>query len=459
MSKPLSKSIKRFFGIGDLGFSFMTSVEMSFFAAFLTDYAAFPLALAGIIMTVTSTVDTILAPIYGIIIDRSNLKWGRYRSWLLIGPPLVVLLYPFQFTKIGSDLTAAVIICAGFILSHIVWNIFWVSNLSLISVLANNPEERMFLSSRRTQYSSISRIFFSYIGLPLILFLGRLTGNQIMGFTLTAALMASFAMIGYWIVFKITDGYEDTTDSGTQTVAKKAKKASFGEMANVILGNPPLLVHMLVDFCSGVGRNMLAALAFYYYRYTVNQINLMSLHLLVQAISALLGALSVPYFAKFIKDTKKRFIFYLSAMAVSLILAGLVGGSNPYAFMGLMALNSFFQTSLMSTNPLMYSNTIVYGEWKTGNKLAGLIMGFSNLPLKAGIIMRGIVVTAGLGFFGFVANEAATPQVANGIVILMTFAPAALLLLAAAISGVFYKLSDKRCVEMQTEIDTKVAEA
>jgi GPH family glycoside/pentoside/hexuronide:cation symporter len=458
MSKPLSKSLKRFFGVGDLGFAFMTSMQMSFFAAFLTDYAMFPLALAGAIMTITSTIDTIFAPMPGIIIDRSNFKWGRYRSWLLIGPPLVVLLHPFQYTKIGSDMTAAIIISVSFILSHIIWNIFWVSNLSLISVLANSPADRMLLSSRRTQYQSVSRILFSYIGLPLILFFGRVTNNQIMGFTITSALMASLAMIGYWVVFRITDGYEETRATRSQTEAKRtAAKTSFNEMVKVILENPPLLVHMFVDFCAGVGRNMLTALAFYYYRYTVNMVSLMSLHLLLLAIASLLGALFVPYFAKFVRDTKKQYMFYSSAMAVCLVAAGFIGGSSVYAFMAFCTLSSFFQQSSMATNPLMYSNTIVYSEWKTGHKLAGLIMGFSNLPLKAGIIMRGVVVAGGLGYLGFVANQDPTPRLANGIVALMTFAPAALLLFSTVISGVFYKLDDERVVEMQLEIDSRSA--
>ena len=58
-TQKLSKRQLYTFGVGDFGFNAMISMETMFFAAFLTDYAKFPLALAGIIMTITSCADTI----------------------------------------------------------------------------------------------------------------------------------------------------------------------------------------------------------------------------------------------------------------------------------------------------------------------------------------------------------------------------------------------------------------
>lgn len=39
MKKPLSDAIKKFYGIGDFGFSLMTQVELYFFMFFLTNVA------------------------------------------------------------------------------------------------------------------------------------------------------------------------------------------------------------------------------------------------------------------------------------------------------------------------------------------------------------------------------------------------------------------------------------
>ncbi|MCR3922355.1 MAG: MFS transporter, partial [Firmicutes bacterium] len=115
--KPISKALKTFYGIGDMGFSLMTSVELFFFVFFLTNVAQFSLAMVAVIGSVTSIVDAILSPFYGAIISGTKpLRWGRNRSWLLIAPPLVVVLFMFQFTRIGpTELISAVIVSLGFI--------------------------------------------------------------------------------------------------------------------------------------------------------------------------------------------------------------------------------------------------------------------------------------------------------------------------------------------------------
>ena len=90
--KRINSKIKNFFGLGDAGFSFMTTVETSFFLIFLTDVANLPLAWAAIISTLTGVCDTVSAIVAGAIVDKCNLKHGKYRSWLLYGPPFVLSL-------------------------------------------------------------------------------------------------------------------------------------------------------------------------------------------------------------------------------------------------------------------------------------------------------------------------------------------------------------------------------
>lgn len=52
--KPISKGLKTFFGVGDLGFNWMTNIETYYYAYFLTNIAQFPLALVTVIQTIGS---------------------------------------------------------------------------------------------------------------------------------------------------------------------------------------------------------------------------------------------------------------------------------------------------------------------------------------------------------------------------------------------------------------------
>ncbi|PKM45991.1 MAG: Na+/melibiose symporter and related transporter, partial [Firmicutes bacterium HGW-Firmicutes-6] len=146
--KPLSSGLKKFFGIGDLGFTLMSNVEVFYFAYFLTNIAKFDLGTTAIIMTLTSTVDMVLSPFYGGFIDALKpMKWGKYRSYLLVIPPLVVVLYTMMFTVIGTGIVPMIIICVAFITSHVAWNFSYVANIALIPTISTSPEDRTQLSA------------------------------------------------------------------------------------------------------------------------------------------------------------------------------------------------------------------------------------------------------------------------------------------------------------------------
>ena len=111
MKKDLSKSLKIFYGIGDLLFTLMSSIEGYFFTFFLTNLAMFPLATVAFITTVASTIDACISWVYGAILNSVKpMKYGRYRSWLILLPWTVPFIYAFQFMKIGDGTISIVII-------------------------------------------------------------------------------------------------------------------------------------------------------------------------------------------------------------------------------------------------------------------------------------------------------------------------------------------------------------
>ena len=65
----ISRSLKRFFGVGDFGFSFMTNIETYYFTYFLTNIEADSLTILTMIKTIASVVDAALFSINGIILD------------------------------------------------------------------------------------------------------------------------------------------------------------------------------------------------------------------------------------------------------------------------------------------------------------------------------------------------------------------------------------------------------
>ena len=162
MADRLSKPVLYTFGVGDLFFSLMVNMEVYYFAAFLTDFAQFSVVAANLILYITGAADIICALLAGIILQKVTLKFGgKYRSWLLVGPPIVAPLFILQFSRLGSASMAAVIITLGFIASHLVFNVVFAATGSMVGTLSQRPDERTILSSSRAQGMSAAGLIFS----------------------------------------------------------------------------------------------------------------------------------------------------------------------------------------------------------------------------------------------------------------------------------------------------------
>jgi GPH family glycoside/pentoside/hexuronide:cation symporter len=83
-----------------------------------------------------------------------------------------------------------------------------------------------------------------------------------------------------------------------------------------------------------------------------------------------------------------------------------------------------------------------YSEWKTGRRATGLVFSASSMSQKFGWTMGSALVGFLLSFFGYVADAIQSARALQGMMLMMSFLPAA----GAAISGLFmmiYPLDEK----------------
>lgn len=372
-------------------------------------------------------------------------------------PPIVIILYMFQFTKIGPDPIAAFIICAGFILSHIAWNIPWVANVALIPLLATNPDEAALLASRRATYTALAGIVFSYMGSPLAEYLGQVTNNEVLGYTLLAGLTALIMTICYWIVFRITEGYEQTGAEVTQN-ASTAQKVSLSVMWKSLVQNPPLIVLLISDFFRYMVNFVMTAAAAYYFTYVAQNMALMPIYLLVGSIAQMVGSHIAASVAKKL-STRNASVYSLFGLAASLILCKFVA-MNLTMFFVVVVIARVFLGILTSVMVGLYSDVSIYAQWKTGEDASPFVMGLMTVSLKLAVISRGTVIPFVLAAVGFTPE--ADPMTASlalktAVINVFLFIPGIFALIAGVILALGYNLTRERVVEMQNEINQRKA--
>ena len=465
--KPLSRALKMFYGVGDCGFTLMTNVETYYFNFFLTNLAQFSTGVATTIATVMSFVDAALSWIYGAILNSIKpKKWGRYRSWLVLAPWIVPFLYAFQFIKIGDNMMlSAVLVTAAAIVSHVAWNLPYVANVSMIAVAGKTPEDRAQLASTRAAWANFSKIIFSFIAPPLATVFAGIVGetNQ---YGAVAFVLGCVMAVLYFSHFKMFDGYEEMPTEEELEAMKKAKaeadknRTSGLDLVKALFTNPPLLILMLADLSKWAFNFVCGGIAIYYFTYVAQDAGMLATYILITNVACVNGS----YVAKNISNvlsTRMTTILTFVFMAVVLFAARFMF-SNMWVVIVLCALAQFGYGIAYACTPALYADTIVYSEWKTGKNATGWISGLQNVPLKIGVLLRGIVIGAVLGAAGFSADidpSAATLALQEGICNGFMTIPAILLLVSAALLFFGFRITKDKVEQYQREIDARNASA
>ena len=455
--KGLSKMLKRFYGVGDCGFTLMSNIESYYFSFFLTNLAQFSLPMVTLITTISSTVDAALSWIYGAILNSIKpLKWGRYRSWLVVIPWLVPFLYAFQFVKIGDGWVSAIIIIVAAIASHVAWNFAYVANVSMISVAGKTPEERSQLSSTRAAWANFSKVIFSYVGPGLAAIMAGFIG-EVNQYGAAAFVLGCIMAVLYYAHFRMFDGYEQVQevqpqDRG-QKQAKEKDRTGGMDLIRALLQNPPLIALLIADLAKFMFNFVLMGVATYYFTYIAMNDGLLSAYMLVTNIFCVIGA----YLSKALSNrftTRTTTIGVMAIQAILLIVSYLFY-NNVTLVIVLMSVAMFGYGITYACTPALYGDTIIYSEWKTGKNAAGWISGLQNVPLKVSIMTRGIIISACLAMGNFSAdiNPAETPEgLKNAISIGFMVIPA-IALIVAVIALIFgFKLTKEKVEQYTAEI-------
>ena len=456
--KPLSKALKLFYGVGDCGFTLMSNVESYFFNFFLTNLASFDLGIVTAITTISSTVDACLSWIYGAILNSIKpKKWGRYRSWLVLLPWIVPFLYAFQFIKIGNGIVSAVIVTVAAIASHVVWNFPYVANVSMISVAGATPDDRAQLSSTRAAWANFSKIIFSYVGVPLASVFAGIVGetNQ---YGAVAFVLAWVMVVLYFAHFKMFDGYEEVSTEDVQETKKDTTKTSGMDLVRALLQNPPLIALMIADLSKWAFNFIVSGIAMYYFTYVAKDAGLLTTYILISNIFCVVGSYLAKSVAKKF-STRTGTIGTFILMAAVMIAANFLY-TNVWLVVFLMSLAQLGYGIAYACTPALYSDTIIYSEWKTGKNATGWISGLQNVPLKVGVMLRGISISACLAIAHFTPGmdaSQATVELQKGICLGFMIIPACALLLSAVILLFGFKITREQVEQYRAEIDARRA--
>ncbi len=463
--KPLSSALKTWFGVGDFLYSLSVSFKTYYWTYFLTTVVALPLAAVGVMNTIINVFDFIMSFLWGALIDAMKPgKWGRYRSMLLIMAPLIVISHAFQWFaptlySYGFSATAAVAAtCIFFGIYIIFFNFAWCANISLIGVCASTEAERAHLSGTRNAWNKACGIVVSYIAVFLI---GLFT-NQVFAYAMAATIMGALTLPGYYIHFKLTEGYEPTRSElsamSEKSEKKKANRISLMDIITVIKSNAQILWVILINTGTQLSLFVFSYMGVYLFEMSLGRSDLYAFYLTITNVAAVIGSLLANGISKKL-SVKKTVQMGLLICIIAIIVAWRSAASGQAVlFTAAMVIVQFALALATPGIITFYSNCAVFSEWKTGIDRTGTIMGLTGVPIKLSLTIVGILVPAVLAGAGYIAGEAITETVKTSLINSFALIPLALFVFSLLLVTFLYKLTQEKLDGYAEEIAQRRAE-
>lgn len=444
--KPrVSQFIVTIFGLSELTALMVASLSTSYYSYFITNVLMVAPAVMGTILIFTRAFDIGTLLLSGVVEERMNPRWGKYRSWLLLMCPLAAVIGILQYSSAGGTQTVQLWISAVcYILFFALFNFGRTAQLALLNALGATPEDRAMLSARKAQFAAVAGIVLNSTFMPLVLwFSGEIKDATSFGFLAAVVIFQIVYLIPQMGLFKVSREYDKPEE---KSVAVR-KKLSAKEMAEQVFKNPPLMLMLVAETCKTVCNTLVLSMAVYYFRVVVNNLEFQPVFSTAISIAGFVGSLIAGQFIVKKLGKKNTYLIGFAAPAIALVCARLFGGQSDITFMVIMVIGWFFFTFIATPGPAMFADCVEYGKFKIGKEGRAFIMSLYTLPIKIGVLIAGGFSGYLLAAVGYSAEAAVTPQVVSGIFSAITLAPAAVLAVGF-VCMLFYKLTEKRVREI-----------
>ncbi|MBN1904818.1 MAG: MFS transporter [Deltaproteobacteria bacterium] len=440
IEKRLPSFVIHSYGISTMTFNMMMLVAIYYYSYFMTDVALINPAHLAIFMLITHIIDAVSVPVGGAVIQKTQFRWGQFRSWLLFLPISTFVFFTITFTNIPSVSYWLKMFYLGsaYLLAHISLNFAFNAQLGLISVLSGNTNDRAKLSARNIQYQYGSQIIFSIV---VVWVLNSLNDNygESLGFFLTVIMLAALQVLGYWNLFFRTKEY-DRYDPDKKL--KPSNILTWREMLMQIIGNRPLVLIMIADTFKDIAIFGLTSVAVYYFKYVSGDDSWMQIYPLYSASAILVSSLIAPAITK--KVGKKGICIYTAFVGIlGYIILRMYGANSPIIYTSIICCTNLVVYLPMPIRQAMYMDAAEYGLYKTGKNASALIMSMYTMPVKIGMAIALTLLNSFLAYIGFVANMETTPEFVENLMNLIAYLPAVCYLIAGFVF-LFYDLTDDK---------------
>ena len=453
------------YGFGDLASVLYWQTFMVYLTYFYTDVFGLAALAAGTMLGLSRASDAFFDPVMGMIADRTETRWGKFRPYLLWFCVPFAVVGVLTFTTPGFGATGKLIwACLTYNALMLLYTAINIPYTAMLGVLSPDPNERTTLSSVKFVGAYAAGMIISASLLPMARTLGA--GSDARGWQRAFMIVGAAAVVFFLITF---------LNTRERVRPPAAQKTTVWRDLGDLLTNGPWLILLATTITFILFVAVRSSVTTHYFKYFVGtqKITLpawvpefggtQEWHFegLVSAFNtsgqlvSLLGVVLVPFYARWVG----RKVAFVSMFLIGIASTGAVYLARPDQLgliFGLNLLGSITGGPLSALLWAMYADTADYAEWKRGRRATGLVFSASIFSQKQGWAIGAWVALGLMSSVGFKANVEQTPATLHGLRLLFTLIPAAIGI-ASTLIVLFYPLKEATMRQIGADLKARRA--
>lgn len=446
---------KAAFGIGAVGKDMVYALSASYVMYYYQDVLGLSASFVGLILMIARFFDALNDPFMGVVVAKTRSRWGRFRPWIFSGTLLnAVVLYALFAAPVMSQAAMMVYFSIVYILWGVTYTMMDIPYWSMIPAVTQTPKDRENLSMIGRTCAGVGS---AIIAMFTMLLVGLLGGeSERTGFRWVALIVS--------VIFVVTETVCCT--SMRENDKSEMKTATVREMFSALLSNDQAMVVVGTIVLINSALYLTSNFIIYFFKYDFGGTGWKATYTLFSTVGGaaqILGMMVLyPLLRKKFSSTE---VFRLSLILAlcgygALLVFCLTGMSHSLALLCVPGVVVFACNGMLSVlTTLFLSNSVDYGQLRTGRREESVIFSMQTFVVKAASGVAVFLTGIGLDLIGLVGNTDETGPVAEqsagtllGLRLMMTVLPMLVLVCALLLFGRKFVLTDERAAEISVEL-------
>ena len=446
---------KTAFGIGAVGKDMVYALSASYVMYYYQDVLGLSASFVGLVLMAARFFDAFNDPFMGVLVAKTRTRWGRFRPWIFSGTLLnALVLYALFAAPVLNEAALMVYFSVVYILWGVTYTMMDIPYWSMIPAVTRTPKDRENLSMVGRTCAGVGS---ALIAMFTMLLVGALGGDsERAGFRWVALIVAA--------IFAVTElvcciSMKETTPSEMKTATVKEMFSALfrNDQAMVVVGSIVLINSALY---------LTSNFIIYFFKYDLGGAGWKATYTLFSTVGGaaqILGMMVLyPLLRKKFSSTQ---VFYLSLVLAlcgygTLLVFCLTGLSHSLALLCIPGVVVFACNGMLTVlTTLFLSNSVDYGQLKTGRREESVIFSMQTFVVKAASGVAVFLTGIGLDLIGLVGNTEETGPVAVqsagtllGLRLMMTVLPMLVLAGALVLFRRKFVLTDARAAEISAQL-------